>query len=624
MNITQIAFACILAIIILRRIMAMRLGKENVKYLHSLGAEKKSDNYVGLVRAMQVCWFLGMIVEVYVFCPSVAYPLAAVSVLVTIFSQAIRSLSAKELGHFWTHPVIVIEGKPVVNTGIYGYIRHPAWLAMGLEFTFVPLIHSAYVTSIVFTVVNLLLSSKRIATEERILRETMDYSALENVPRFIPRPVRQSPSSVGRDGRALVIGSGAAGLAAMNSLQEAKIPFDAVEKHDEIGGLWNWSKADSPVAQNTHAIGHKSMQRYSDLPMPEDYPAYPSNRQILAYLISYAKSKKLYEQIQFNTAVEKVERIEGIWHVTLDSGEVREYQWILLASGQHNNPYIPKFEGEFEGEIIHSSQYKKPIQLTDKKVLVVGAGQSAMDILEDSATSAERTLHSTRGSFYIGNKFILGFPAEKAANFPLIRSIPTPIIFKLLSRLAPLILLLQGINLKQLNIPSHAFKRGIIKPVFNQTIYQYYLQGDLAWKPEILGFDGGWVNFKDGSCEQIDLIVCATGFKIGFPFIEKKLLNWESDKKFPSLYLHCFHPEYDNLFVVGMIQPIGTHWQVFEAQSRLIANYIKQKVQPTVSHLKVDKYRRNFKNNLDRKKVLGNSLVVDKRAYIKQTKKLLD
>ena len=349
-------------------------------------------------------------------------------------------------------------------------------------------------------------------------------------------------------------------------------------------------------------------------------PAYPSNQQILDYLGDYAKKKKLLRHIQFNVSVSKIERLESSWRVSLSNGEVRTYTWVLIASGHHSSPNLPEFEGEFTGEIIHSREYKQPQQLLGKKVLVVGAGQSAMDILEDSATIAEKTIHSTRNSFYIGSKFILGFPAERIANFPIIKNIPTQVIFRVLSKISPILLLLQGINLSKLDIPRYDPKIKVIKPVFNQTIYQYYLQGDIIHKPKIKTLQGNCVVFEDGSVEEIDIIVCATGFKVSFPFIEKRFLNWKPEERFPQLYLHCFNPDYDDLFVIGMIQPIGTHWQVFEAQSRLVANYILQKVQ-NVSSSKLDKQKQKFKLNIE--KSGEKSLIVDKRSYIKQTQKLM-
>ncbi len=422
--------------------------------------------------------------------------------------------------------------------------------------------------------------------------------------------------------KALVVGAGAAGLAAMNSLKKQNIPFDAVESYQELGGLWNYEKSDSPVSQNTHAIGHKTMQTFNDFPMPEHYPAYPNKKQIRDYLISFAKTNKFYDSIQFNTSVEKIEKEGKFWDVTLNNGETRRYGWVLIASGYHSKPNMPQMQGEFKGEILHSKDYKKPEQLRNKNVLVVGCGQSAMDILEDSAIMGQKTFHSTRRGFYIASKFILGFPAEKVANFPIIRNIPTQTIFKFLAFISPSFLILQGINLKKLNIPSDCSSNGIINPVFNQVIYQYYMQGDISHKSNIKQLKGDHVLFEDGTEEKIDVIICGTGFQVDFPFIDQNHLNWQPKKHYPSLYLHCIHPDYDNLFVIGMIHPIGTHWQVFEAQSNLVSAYIKAKENNLSLAAKIDQEKSIFQAKLNKEKAKNESLIVDKRWYIKQTENL--
>ncbi len=422
--------------------------------------------------------------------------------------------------------------------------------------------------------------------------------------------------------KALVVGAGAAGLAAMNSLKKENIPFDAVESYQELGGLWNYEKSDSPVSQNTHAIGHKTMQTFANFPMPEHYPAYPNKKQIRDYLISFAKTNKFYYSIQFNTSVEKIEKEGKFWDVTLNNGETRRYGWVLIASGYHSKPNMPKMQGEFSGEILHSKDYKKPEQLRNKNVLVVGCGQSAMDILEDSAIMAKKSFHSTRRGFYIASKFILGFPAEKVANFPIIKLIPTQIIFKFLAFISPAFLIWQGINLKKLNIPRNCSSNGVIVPVFNQVVYQYYMQGDITHKSNIKKLKGNQVLFEDGTEEQVDVIVYATGFKVDFPFIDQKLLNWQEKQPYPNLYLHCIHPNYDNLFVIGMIHPIGTHWHVFQAQSNLVSAYIKAKKNRLSLAKKIDQEKSKFQAHLNQGKEKSQSLLVDKRAYIKQTQNL--
>jgi hypothetical protein len=82
------------------------------------------------------------------------------------------------------------------------------------------------------------------------------------------------------------------------------------------------------------------------------------------------------------------------------------------------------------------------------------------------------------------------------------------------------------------------------------------------------------VRFVDGSSEPIDLIVYATGFHISFPFIDRQLLNWNDGK--PQLFLNAFHPNYDNLFVAGMIQPDSGIWGLVHYQARLMARFIQE------------------------------------------------
>jgi len=422
--------------------------------------------------------------------------------------------------------------------------------------------------------------------------------------------------------KALVIGAGAAGLAMMRSLKKRGIAFDAVESYQEIGGLWNYERSDSPVSQNTHAIGHKHLQLFSGFPMPENYPAYPNKRQILDYLINFAKTHDLQRFIQFNTLVNKIEKAGDYWQVTLSNQEVRYYRCVLIATGYHNKPKIPQFPGVFTGKVWHSKEYKNPEQIKNQTVLVVGSGQSAMDILEDSAIVAKKTFHSTRRGFYVSSKFILGFPAEKVANFPIIRQIPTQIIFKILSFLSPAFLILQGIDLRKLNIPNKCDSQGIISPVFNQNIYQYYLQGDIIHRPNIKEFKGDTVIFEDGTEEVVDVIIYATGFNVDFPFISRNFLNWSAQKSCPDLYLNVFPPDFDNLFVIGMVHPIGTHWQVFDAQSQLVAAYIQAKAAGSKFAQKIDQQKQKFQQEQQKQTENNKPLLVDKRWYIEQAKRL--
>lgn len=187
MSITQLIFFSLVFAIAIQRILAIHISKKNEKYLKSIGGKKHSDNFLWFVKLMQISWFIAIIGEIYISDRSFIPLLALASLLITIISQILRYLSMRELGYYWTHSIITLSEKSVVNTGIYRYLKHPTWLAMSLEFAFVPLIHNAYLSAIVFSVINAYLMTKRIPTEEKALSEDTNYGLLfNNTPRLIP------------------------------------------------------------------------------------------------------------------------------------------------------------------------------------------------------------------------------------------------------------------------------------------------------------------------------------------------------------------------------------------------------------------------------------------------------
>jgi hypothetical protein len=110
-------------------------------------------------------------------------------------------------------------------------------------------------------------------------------------------------------------------------------------------------------------------------------------------------------------------------------------------------------------------------------------------------------------------------------------------------------------------------------PIVNSQILQALGQGDIHPKPDLQELRGRVVVFRDGTPEQIDLIIFATGYRVSFPFLTPGHLNSADGR--PDLYLHVFHPTYDNLFIVGMIQPDSGVWWLMDLQARAVARYIR-------------------------------------------------
>lgn len=367
-----------------------------------------------------------------------------------------------------------------------------------------------------------------------------------------------------------IIGAGASGLTTAKNFAERGVPFDCLEREDDVGGNWNYGKPHSSVYRSTHLISSKRMIQYPDFPMPADWPAYPSHRLVQEYFQSYARHFDLYRQIQFDTSVERAEPAGSGWDVTLADGQTRHYRGLIIANGHHWDPKWPEYPGEFTGVKLHSSQYKTPDVLDGRRVLVIGAGNSGCDIAVEAAQHAAKAFHSTRRGYHYVPKFLLGIPADRLGEQLLKLRCPL-----WLRRLIAHGLVKLAIGMPQdygLKRPDHRLFES--HPIINSQMMYYAGHGDITPKPDVARFDGDTVYFTDDTSEPIDVIVFATGFNITFPFIDAtKHLNWHGGK--PDLFLNAFHPQYDNLFVVGLVQPDGAIWDLSHYQAQLTARFIQ-------------------------------------------------
>jgi cation diffusion facilitator CzcD-associated flavoprotein CzcO len=376
--------------------------------------------------------------------------------------------------------------------------------------------------------------------------------------------------TVGEHERYCVIGAGSSGLTAAKNLKDAGVAYDIFEREDGVGGNWYYGKPHSSVYRSIHLISSKPLTEYRDFPMPTHYPDFPSHTQVLDYFKAYARHFDLERDITFKTEVTRVEPVDDgrWWDVTLDTGERRRYAGVVICNGHNWEPKYPDYPGEFTGATLHSSEYKTPDALEGKRVLVVGAGNSGCDIAAESAQHATRTLLSTRRGYYYMPKYFFGRPVDQVGERLLDLGLPLAlrrVVGRLTYRMAVGDLSRYGVK-----PPDH--KLFETHPIVNAQLPYYIAHGDVLPRADIREYAGDEVIFVDGVREAVDLIVYATGFKIVFPFMDTDLLNWRQGH--PSLYLNVFHPRYDNLFVVGLIQPDSGQWGLEERQARLIARFL--------------------------------------------------
>jgi cation diffusion facilitator CzcD-associated flavoprotein CzcO len=375
--------------------------------------------------------------------------------------------------------------------------------------------------------------------------------------------------------RICVIGAGPSGITAVKNLVDAGLEVICFDANDRVGGNWifNDRPSHSSVFETTHIISSKTLSEYMDYTWDEHdafTPDYPSHEQLANYFQSYARHFQLLDHIRFNTKVKKAERLaSGQWNLTVDSeGKISEeiFTDLVVCNGHHWKPRMPKYPGQFSGKMIHSHDFKKASEFQNQKVLVIGGGNSACDVAVETSRVSKKTTISWRRGYRIIPKFFFGKPSD------VVGSGMTWLPVQWRSRLSQLLIrILIGSN-KQYGLqePDHAF--GQTHPTVNDELLYRIRHGKVHPKVDIERLDGNMVCFKDGTLEAFDVIIACTGFVIAHPFFDSSFIDY-SEGPVP-LYLKMMHPEYDNLFFIGLFQPLGCIWPGAELQAKIVARQL--------------------------------------------------
>ena len=374
---------------------------------------------------------------------------------------------------------------------------------------------------------------------------------------------------IDRSDKFCIIGAGSSGIAAAKNFLAAGAPFDCLEREDDVGGNWYFGAPCSRVYASTHLVSSKVLTEYSDFPMPEEWAEYPSHRQALQYLREYARAFGVYERIEFGVGVENAKpQAAGGWEVTLSSGEARRYRGVVIANGHNWDPRWPAYAGEFAGEAIHSAQFKTADVLRGKRVLVVGGGNSGCDIACEAAIHGESATLSTRRAYHVLPKFFRGRPIDQCNELLLWLRVP---LWARRAASAVVSHIALGPAWRT-GVPKSDHRLFESHPILNSQIHHHVGHGRLALRPDVKRFDGQRVEFVDGSAAEFDLVIYATGYRVTIPFIDRAHLNWQGEA--PRLFMNVFHPERDDLFCIGLIQPDSGQFGLVDYQAKLVANYL--------------------------------------------------
>lgn len=381
----------------------------------------------------------------------------------------------------------------------------------------------------------------------------------------------------GRMAKVCIIGAGSSGLTACQVLAARGVAFDCFEKGSMIGGNWRYENDNgtSSAYKSLHINSARKLMSYKAFPMPEDYPDYPSHWQVAKYFDDYAERFGLTERIAFRTEVVSAEPRDGAWEVTVEGPEGRRaetYRAVIVANGHHWKPRWPEpaFAGadEFEGEQMHVHHYREPDVLEGKVVLVLGMGNSAVDVAVESSRIALKTFLAMRRGAYVLPKFLGGTPIDEAAP-PIASYLPIPVQRFFFNRLLKTAV---G-EMTDYGLPKPDHKLLEAHPTVSSELLPRIGHGDIAVRPNIDRFSGGRnVRFADGSEEEVDLVIYCTGYEIEFPFLDEEVFA-ARDNRMP-LYKRAVSVENPGLYFLGFIQPLGPIMPIAEAQAEWLADLL--------------------------------------------------
>jgi len=386
-----------------------------------------------------------------------------------------------------------------------------------------------------------------------------------------------------------VVGAGPAGLTALVALARAGLDVTCFEKGDRPGGLWAYGAPLSGAYRSLHLNTSRARTELAGFPMPADWPDFPSHEYIGRYFSDYVEHAGVGDRIRYGAAVTRAERgSAGGWNVTAEDGFEGRFDHLVVASGHNWEPAWPDppYPGTFDGVQVHAHDYREPGLFEGRRVLVVGMGNSAMDIAVEASTVAERVLLSTRSGTRIVPKYVFGKPADQATS-PAMARLP----WQLRQPLTHAMLRVAVGKPESYGLPpaSGGFLRS--HPTISDSVLSRLTHGEIEVRPGVKSLHGAAVEFTDQHRDDVDVIVWCTGYRVTVPYVDDGVLGAPPAEM--PLFKRMFHHRHDDLFFIGLVQTTGSAIPVVERQSALLADHLTGRYKPPAkARRKVDSERR--------------------------------
>ena len=414
--------------------------------------------------------------------------------------------------------------------------------------------------------------------------------------------------------RVAIIGAGAAGLCVAKCLLDEGIIPVIFEVSNKIGGLWKYDNDSTdgggPAYESLQTNTSILKTAFKDYPFPDDYPNFPSRQQVLDYLIGFAQRFNLTEHVKFNHKVIKVDKVSDKFIVNYESKTesfTKEFDNVIVASGRHDVVNMPKINGlnTFKGDVLHSKDYTKTDKYLNKKVLIIGAGPSSVDIATDITSVSKEVIISSRTPVWYVPKYIKGKPYDQhltkfKARLP-----------KIVREYAYKRMLLQeykNLEIKQNDgaLPFGVPALDLEKARFVPTEKLFKCIDDISFTTNISSIrDNDVILDNKSEIKDVDAIIFATGYKVCYPFLAGG--SFSSMEHDTSLYKHIFYPNDSSLSFVGANTIVGPILAALYYQALYISKVYAGKVKlPNNAEMlkKVEGHARKCrKKGIDKNKV---------------------
>ncbi|WP_421915383.1 flavin-containing monooxygenase [Mesorhizobium sp.] len=364
----------------------------------------------------------------------------------------------------------------------------------------------------------------------------------------------------------IVIGAGAAGLAAADALRKRGVPVVILERELRLAEPWRRRH------QQLHLNTHRALSMLPGLAYPPRTPAFPHKGVIVDYLERFAAKRGL--AVEFGTTVERIERKDGGWLVRTSNG-TRHASHVIVATGRDRVPWIPDWDGirSFEGRLVHAGDFGAAQAYAGKSVLVVGAGNSGFDVLNHlSRAGTGKIWLSARQGPSLLPKRIGSVAVHRFAG--IMASLPTFVVDMMISATQRLIfgdLTRHGLPPAPKGGASRLGTEQIAIAVDDGAVAALKA-GRITVVAPVASFNGRSVRLSDDNVIEPDVVIAATGYRSG---LETMVGNLDVlDGKGVSKANGGTPTGQPGLWFIGMRPSLTSYFHSAGIQARAIARQI--------------------------------------------------